>query len=77
MVLGGLEIFCQLFVEIAEDFSMILGRWGNVGSRFPEVNGKRRIVAVVCVERRTVDRRVMSIVVREFCEGEETGPIIL
>jgi len=76
MILRGLDILREYIVKGLQRLGKSLGcRRREV--RLTNVDVECGVIAEVRVERRTLDRRLISVVIRELGEREKTRPVIL
>ena len=76
VILRGLVVFDKDIVKELQRLGESLGcRRRETG--LTDIEGERGVIAVVRVERRTLDRRLISVIVRELSEREKIRPVML
>jgi len=76
MILRGLDVLSESIVKELQRLGESRGcRRRELGLTNVEV--ERGVIAVVSIERGTLDRRLISVVVRELGEREKIRPVVL
>jgi hypothetical protein len=76
MILRGLDVLSEGIMEELQRLGESLGCRRRELS-LTDVEGECGMITVVRVERRTLDCRLISVIVRELGEREKTRPVIL
>src|SRR5277367_3909667 len=77
LILRGLDTFDEIVMVGSKGLSESFSGRNRRRGRGTEVDREHGMEAVVGIERRTVDRGLMRVVVRKLSEGQEIRPIVL
>ena len=77
LILSDFDELYKIFVKVMETVSQLFGCRNWILLKLTQVNIESRIETIICIERRTTDACMLSIVVRELHERQQFGSIVL
>jgi len=77
LVLGSFNKLHEILVEIFNTFGHLFGCGNRILIELLEIDCEVGIEAIIGIKRRTTNARMLGIVIQEFNERQELGPLVL